>query len=278
MSVDFTLASPAPPDRAAAVAQLPWSDVQLEVSHTDPSGWDFRAWRPGRSTRSVRVGFVPKSGVELRLASFSTTSDLELGIALIKALANVVGAREVDVDVAGAVPLTELDATFGAEWIEGEAQNGPQIVRRLIADGRGPIEIPGVNRSFFMGTRMVAALEAAGPAEDYAARALAAMLRVQWLDPRYADHGLWQVGQGDRQLACVVWRGEAMYVPAVDVVVLFAGPKDFVPIRVAELAELVGPHFAFLDERQALLEAVAPADFATVVERARPRAIELPKG
>src|SRR5688572_11379103 len=100
--------------------------------------------------------------------------------------------------------------------MQEQAESGTRALVHLIREGRGPMAMSGPNRSAYVGVRLLAELEAAGPPERLFERVLGTMRRVQWDVPEgYRDAGVFESsGDGDgkgRATHFAVWLpGEAI--------------------------------------------------------------------
>ena len=136
------------------------------------------------------------------------------------------------------------------------------------ADPRGARTdaMPGPNRACYIGERLLAELEAAGPPDTLSDRVLATMRRVQWDVPAgFRDAGVFvsgRAGDGDRperETRFAIWLpAENLILPRVDYVALRVTEGEIVMVPFAAVAELAGPHGTLLDECQLLVRASPP--------------------
>jgi hypothetical protein len=143
--------------------------------------------------------------------------------------------------------------------------------------------MPGPNRTCYIGTRLLADLQAAGPREALSERVLATMRRVQWDVPAgFRDAGVFESrGSGGdngvgRDTRFAVWLpGENLVLPYVDYVALRVTDGEIVIVPFAAVADLAGAHGTLLDECQLLVRAFGADDsdeWKAVIARARPLA------
>jgi hypothetical protein len=141
------------------------------------------------------------------------------------------------------------------------------------------MQMPGPNRSCYVGTRLLAELEAAGPPDAFPDRVLEVMRRVQWDVPAgFRDAGLFvsggkESGAGDRKTHFAIWLpDENIVLPRVDYVALRITEGEVVMVPFAAVVGLAGSHGTLLDECQLLLRAMTEAEWKDVIARARPLA------
>jgi hypothetical protein len=193
-----------------------------------------------------------------------------------EAAARLSGAATVEADYFGAVDVPDLFRLHDADWMREQADSGTRSLAALIRDGRGPMSMPGPKRSCFIGERLLAELEAAGPPEALPERVLATMRRVQWNIPLgFREAGVFVSGGGDnaqgREKRFAVWLpGEDLLFPNVDYVALRVTEGEIVMVPFRAVAELAGPHGTWLDECQLLVGAINGDGWRALVARARP--------
>src|SRR6185295_10371170 len=137
------------------------------------------------------------------------------------------------------------------------------------------MSMPGPNRSCWVGARLLAEIEAAGPPETLSDRLLARMRQVQWGVPAdVRDAGVFVSGGDgdgkDRKTHFAVWLPEEnLVIPRVDYVALRVTEGEIVMVPFAEVAGLAGANGTLLDECQLLVRAMGADAWSAVVERAR---------
>jgi hypothetical protein len=152
------------------------------------------------------------------------------------------------------------------------------MLATLIREGRGPMAMPGPNRTCLIGARLLAELEAAGPPEALSDRVLATMRRVQWDVPAdFRDAGVFASkgdgADGGRETSFAVWvPDQNLVIPRVDHVALRVRDGEIVIVPFEAVAGLAGRHGTLLDECQLLVRAMSQDDWAAVIARARPLA------
>ncbi len=230
-------------------------------------------FRHGVSTRSTSVTWA-QDHVEVTVRALAAPEDCELALRLVEAVAELTGAREVESEYFGAVPLAELRERHDADWAQQQAKSGASVVAAMIDDGRGPMSMAGPVRDIFIGQRLLRELRAAGPASEFPSRVLAEMRRVQWTVPsQYRPAGIFLAKpkhEGDKQTKLVVWLpDEHLVLSSVDHVALRAGENDAVVVPFDALPELAAGVGELLDECQWLVRPVPADDWARIVARAR---------
>ena len=203
-------------------------------------------WRDGKLTIVIRA--------------LPSPDDCDLALRVAEAAARLAGAATIEADYFGAIEIGELRRLHTADWMHEQAVSGTRILASLIREGRGPLSMPGPNRACFIGERLLAELEAAGPPDTLSERVLATMRRVQWDVPAgFRDAGVFVSGrEGDgndpgreRETRFAIWLpDENLILPRVDYVALRVTEGEIVMVPFAAVAELAGPHGTLLDECQ----------------------------
>jgi len=279
VSYDLAVAAAAAPSWRALCSALALTDLRLLPAEPRDEAWPeggLRFCRVGRSTRTTEVDWeAGKLNIVIR--ALASPDDCELALRAAEAAARLADAASVEADYFGPVEIGELYRLHTADWMHEQAVSGTRALSALIRDGKGPMQMPGPNRSCFIGERLLAELEAAGPPETLSDRVLSTMRRVQWDVPDgFRDAGVFVSGGDDeqgRETRFAVWLpDENLVLPRVDYVALRVTEGEIVMVPFAAVAELAGPHATLLDECQLLLRAIGGAEWKTVIARARPLA------
>jgi hypothetical protein len=273
----------------AAPAALRWKDLRdgialpdLRVLPDEPAGdaWPangLRLCRAERSTRTTEVG-CQDGTLDVTISALASPDDCDLALRVVEAAARLAGADVVDAYYFGDVAVGELRRYHTADWMREQAASATQALATLIRDKGGPLAVPGPNRSCYIGTRLLAELEAAGPPEALSDRVLATMRRVQWGVPAgFRDAGVFVSGGADnghkRETHFAVWLpGENLVLPLVDYVALRVAEGEVLMVPFAAVAGLAGAQGALLDECQLLVRAIDGDDWKALFARARPLA------
>jgi hypothetical protein len=279
VSYDLVVAAPAAPSGRALCDALSLDDLRILPAAPRAEAWPadgLRLCRAGRSTRTTEVDWqAGKLTVVIR--ALASPDDCDLALRVAEAAARLAGAATVEADYFGAVDAGELRRLHPADWMREQAISGARVLAALIHDGKGPMDMPGPNRSCFVGERLLAELEAAGPPDELSDRVLALMRRVQWDVPDgFRDAGVFVSGGDDgrgRQTRFAVWLpGENLVLPRVDYVALRVTEGEVVMVPFAAVAGLAGSHGTPLDECQLLVRAIDGDDWPALIARARPLA------
>jgi hypothetical protein len=285
VSYDFVLAAAAPPSWRALRDAIALDDVRTRPDAPSSDGpWPARGLglcRVGRSTRTTEVGWTDGK-LTITIRALPSPDDCDLALRVAEAAARLAGATAIEADYFGAVEIAELRRLHTADWMHEQAVSGTRMLATLIREGRGPMSMPGPNRACFVGERLLAELEAAGPPDALSDRVLATMRRVQWEVPAgFRDAGVFVSGRADdgngqgreRETRFAIWLpDENLILPRVDYVALRVAEGEIVMVPFAAVAELAGPHGTLLDECQLLVRAIAADDWKAIVARARPLA------
>ena len=165
MSYDLVVAGAAPGWRALRAALATPDLAGLPEASAD-DGWPggrLRLHRAGISTRATELVAEPEGRVRIEIRALAAPEDCDLALDVAEALARLAGAAAVEADYFGAVSLADLRRLHGADWRHEQAQSGARALGALIADGRGPIAVPGPVRACWIGARLLGEVERAGP-------------------------------------------------------------------------------------------------------------------
>ena len=285
MSYKLTIAAPEAPRWKDLRDGIALPDLRLVSEEPADDAWPasgLRLCRVGRSTRTTDVGWQDGT-LEVTISALASRDDCDLALRVVEAAARLAGAAIVDAYYFGDVAVGELRRYHTADWMREQADSATQALATLIRDKGGPLAVPGPNRSCYIGARVLAELEAAGPPEALPDRVLATMRRVQWGVPAgFRDAGVFVSGGADnghkRETHFAVWLpDENLVLPLVDYVALRVTEGEVVMVPFAAAAELAGAHGTLLDECQLLVRAVSGDAWKALVARARPLAASPPR-
>ena len=279
MSTTISLATATAPELDRLVDAIGLAEVRVDgeapgVGMRMPIGV-YRFHRDGVSTRTTDVT-VGDDSVDVRMFSLASLQDIELAVRLVERCAAMLEIDMVDAEGVGAIRVDELGRCYDAAWADEQARSGVRVVRALIADGRGPLQMPGPRRSYCIGRRILGELDAAGPADTVHARLIEAMRVVQWLPVRTA--GTFVTEHAGKEIKLAAWMGDEIVFPAVPYAVISLDrpgeEAEVFLIESARVPELAGARWRSIDEQQGHITAFG-ADWPAVVAAARPYAVRL---
>ncbi len=285
MSFSFYVSSPTLPRFGGVVDALPFADVRCR-EEDEEDGFDRDAhwpdrrlhfYRDGLSTCAVEV-YWDDGRFEVRVFAFAAAEEYELAVELAAYLAGRCGTNVRPEDADEELTVEELRARYGPEWAAGQVASLFSALPHIVSDAEGVCRIPGAVRQFFIGPRLLGELEAAGPPGQLADRAVAAMRRVQYVDPEdyfFASAMEVQPRDSDRTFTVAAWAAEVRYLfPDVDYLALVeeGGSLFFIPYEALPAVAL--DRWQWLDEAQTLVEPFTPEEWPALVERARRHAVE----
>jgi hypothetical protein len=207
------------------------------------------------STRTTEITYDDHE-FAVRIFSMASHEDVALAVALAEYIAAHAGVATVGSEHAGAITPDELAVHYDHAWTERQLESGHGVLSALIRDGKGPLEIPGPNRAFSIGPRVLLQL---GPDQPHLAL-LEAIRRVQWIPIRTAGIFIANAKSDNREVKLAMWFGEEVVFPAVDFACLSADPHGEVTdkpevflIPAARVPDLAGERWTPIDERQGIL-------------------------
>jgi hypothetical protein len=228
--------------------------------------WPDRAvhvYRVGRSTRGVEL---LRRGSELgvRMVACANDADWELAFALLERL----NASPITGEDGTCVALADARSGF-AEVVARETAAAISTLHALIDQGE-KIELEGVTRTVYFGSRMLSGIGREPGA------LLERIRRIQYV----VDEGFEPVAPEDlaammglpEPLELSVWDPDVAQVFAPTSLVALRTPTLYVPMDA--LPAVVGPRFAWLDERQFTIAAIPADERPALVERATRAAVD----
>jgi hypothetical protein len=269
MSSTISIAIRQPPPFTATLEALALADVRcLEPAPDAGAPWPHGIWhlyRDGVSTRTTEIT-CSEDEFAIRIFSLASIEDVALAVALAQQVATSCDVREVDAEPFGPTTVAQLPERYDSAWAESQAESGLRALAALIADGRGPMTVPGPRRTVCIGPRMLKELDG-----DH--RALwTALRRIQWLPVRTAGEYVTK-SSAKREIKLAIWLGEEVVFPAVDYAALSLAHPDREPevflIPAERVPELAGPRWQRLDEVQGVIAAFDADAWRELVERAR---------
>ncbi|MEO8554917.1 MAG: hypothetical protein ABI678_33290, partial [Kofleriaceae bacterium] len=240
----------------AISAALHINDLR-SVEDVPPPGtpWPLGIRHLFRHDVSTRTTEITRDEQEFSIRIFSMASheDVAFAVALAEYIAAHAGVATVDSEHAGTIAADEIAMHYDHAWTERQLESGHGVLSALIRDGKETIEIPGPNRSFSMGPRVLLQL---GPDQPHL-RLLEAIRRVQWIPIRTAGIFIATAKSDNREVKLAMWLGEEVVFPAVDFAGVSADPGADKPevflIPAPRVPELAGERWTPIDERQGIL-------------------------
>lgn len=236
----------------------------------------YRFHREAISARFTELK-VTAASVKVRIFSLAAPEDVALAMRLVSALSDLGGVHEADAEMMGATPIAAIVAHHDAAWADAQIRSGLRVLRAMIEDGRGPMEIPGARRSYFVGPRVLAELADSGDEDTAHRRLLEQLRRVQWLPARTASIFLAKRRDGE-EVSLAPWLGEEVIFPSVPYAAvsreLDDGAREVFLIDSTHVPRLAGDHWTYIDERQGHIRAFG-GDWPSVVDAARVVATQL---
>jgi hypothetical protein len=280
VSYDLVVPAAEAPSWRALRDAVAIDDLRMLPEEPRDDAWPAGGLRLCRVGRSVRITEVDwqEGKVTVVIRALPSPDDCDLALRVVEAAARLAGATTVAADYFGDIGVGELRRLHTADWMREQAADGARMLATLIREGRGPMSMPGPNRSCWVGARLLAEMEAAGPPETLSDRLLARMRQVQWNVPAdFRDAGVFVSGGDgdgkDRKTHFAIWLPEEnLVIPRVDFVALRVTEGEVVVVPFDAVAALAGSHGTLLDECQLLIRAMNDDDWTAMIARARPLA------
>jgi hypothetical protein len=225
------------------------------------------AFREALSTRGVEL-LEGEGTLTLRLPAFPAREDLGLGLQLVELAAGLLGAPEVETVEGPVAPSALFGEEVAAALARAQTEENDAL-NTAVLQGR-TLELPGCLRPFFLGPRTYASLRATSTAQEGLwDKVVSAYRQVQWVH-LHGVHAATVMGlrRGNAEFTASTWQpGKAHVFAPVDMVLVKAKGE---PLRLpwAGLPQVAGAHFAWLDERQAVVRGFTEAEWPEVLSRA----------
>ena len=203
-----------------------------------------------RHDLSTRTTEITCGGGEFAIRMFSMASRED--VALAEVVAAHAGVTEVSSEQRGTLSPGELAGYYTADWADRQIESGHRVVSALVRDGKGPMEIPGPNRSFIVGPRVLLQLGPEAPAQ----KLLEAIRRVQWIPIRTAGQFSAHAKTDNREIKLAMWLGDEVVFPGVEYAGISdpnAEKREVFMIPSSRIPELAGERWTPIDEKQGIL-------------------------
>jgi hypothetical protein len=259
--MSFYIPLPEPPSRGLfeelGIRHVRWVHPLDQDERALPPGY-WHLYVHGSSTRGVEVCYED-GRLQVRILIGSSMADFKLALAITHAAARIGGAR-VEPEDRAPCNADELLDRFNDCWIRRTIDQCGWALRDLVFE-QGMIVLICPIREFRLGPRMVQRLDA-GPSAGFPNRLLAAICRLQFLDPqRYpeARHFEGHAPNG-KEIRVSVWTpGQGFLLPPLPHVCVLERDGRGVVIPAEAVPELPKVRAAWADELRLLVEAV-PAE------------------
>ena len=230
---------------------------------------------PRCSTRATELTWRAGS-FTVKVFSLASESDWKLALRLVENVGHW-AAVAIDCDTFNTMTADELCQGIPGDTWRTQAKSGIRAVSALIHEGRGPIEIPGPVRSFYVGPRMLDTLHGSDD-EETVSRWMAAMLRLQYFgldDDREHFAGLFEAQRpgGGESFQFVIWTPNLTCgLPAVPLVAIGGedeNDNDVIFVPADAVQSLAEGQWDWLDEKQRVVFGFDEARWPELRRKAR---------
>jgi hypothetical protein len=262
---------------ADLVSPLEFNDllaVEGPLDGLDLASGCVHLYRDRRSVRGVELT-LERGRFEVRVMTCATEDEYDLAIRLALSVAARVGQPCTTEEGVTLDAASRLES-HGPDWIARNLESF-RVVLGMVERGEGTVMLTGPVRPFHFGARMLAALRREADA-GLRERFYALMRAVQYADvSRYHRANAMRTASRESGAArtFAVWGPDCAYLfPNVDHFAIAAPGRPLLVPR-EHLEALAGSRLRWLDECQALVDAVPVREWEQLVARARPRAAQL---
>lgn len=288
MSFSFYLDLPNPPPMGELLEPIPYDILCVEEEEIDPEDdWPegyTHLFREGLSTCAVEIN-REETRYQVRIMAFCSPEDYELALAVVEQLALYGEVATITPEEGEPMPLGQLKKQYGKEWIAQQVKSLFGMLPAMVAREKDTaLQVPGAVRPFWIGSRLMKELTEAGPAESLPQRIIAAIRKVQYLDPEeYFCASVMEVsskeGEGteDESFTVTAWGPGVRYLfPVVDYLAIIEdmeGEGHFL-VPYDAVHEIAGDHCSCLDEKQTLVEPFDEDEWPELLARARKHEVD----
>jgi hypothetical protein len=249
------------------LARVGFPDVVAPDAHgTWPDG-TLHIHRAGISTRATEITYEDHA-FQVRILFLASPEDHELAFRVVEQLSALTGAQ-VEPEDGEVFPAERLRDIYDTAWLTRVTESQADFLDRLVKREGHTLTLGGPVRQFHIGPRLYAQLVAAGPETEFQYRVLEAIRRVEYRDlSGYTQAAVMAV---DQSMTLSVWSPDtATHFVGVDYLVLSPNnrPDGIFRIPYAALPQLADVQFAWLDEKQCLVEPVPSRDWPKVLRAA----------
>src|SRR5215510_1235148 len=272
MSYSFYIRTDLRPAVADVLARIDFPDVVAPDARGAWPDGTLHIYRGEISTRAIEITYEDHA-FEVRILALSSPEDYELAFRLVEHLAVLTGSQ-VEPEDDTTFPAEKLRDLYDTPWGERMTASHSKIIGHLVKKEGKTITIVGPVREFHIGPRLFAELEEGGPADGLPQRILEAIRRTQYRDlSDYAEAAIMEVTTSDKSktIKLSVWEPDrATHFSGVEYIHLVPNnmPDNIFLVPFEALPQLAGSRFAYLDERQCLVEAVASDEWPALLREA----------
>jgi hypothetical protein len=272
MSYSFYIRTDLRPAVADVLARIDFPDVVApDAGGAWPDG-TLHIYRAEISTRATEITYEDHA-FQVRILAMSSPEDYELAFRVVEHLAALTGSQ-VESEDDDTFPAEMLRDIYDAKWVKRMTDSQPTIIGHFAKDKGDVVTIEGPVRDFHIGPRLYAELEADGPADGLPQRILEAIRRTQYRDlSGYDKAAIIEATTPDnsKTIRLSVWNlDRATHFSGVGYLRLVSKnmPDDIFLVPYEALPQLAGKRFAWLDERQCLVEAIASDERSELLREA----------
>lgn len=283
VSFSFSLRLDEPPPISVVIDALRephWACTEeLPLDDQWSSGSVIHPFVKGKSARGVEVSFED-GRFQVRILTCSSRADYVLGLRLVDVLATL-GRSTVTPEDGKPMARELLAARYDHAWIEQMVDWGPEAIMKMVETDAQTLTMSGAVREVHVGPRFVSDLRARKGDMTAEQQLLAAMVRIQNIDVgRWYAASAFRVtprGKGEADaVTLAAWAPDVAYLfPSVQFFAIVAQNGTDVLVTNEHAAGLAGDRWTWLDEKNALCEAVPQADWGAFVLRAREHAVRM---
>lgn len=222
------------------------------------------------STRCTEVNWEA-GALEITIRPFAAGEDFDVALTLAAAIGEI-NETEIWMEGESGIPPRDLRARIDPRRWQSAMAAG---MRRLI-EREGTMQLAGPRRSWYVGPRVLAELDAVESELPFYYRATERMRRVQWIDELdgYTAAETLTGELAGRESTLAVWDPrDRVILPAVDLIAI-QHSDDHAVVAAACIRDLAGSRASWLDEQQVLLEAMHEDEIERLFRAARRIAID----
>lgn len=223
------------------------------------------------SCRAIEVSHTIY-GYSISIKSASSLDDWKLGLKVTAAIASFFQAKiEGDGDL---LTLEQFEQKYDNWWTKRQFVSGVDFALNQAHQHSGIVMMDGVTREFHLGERMAKEILNGRSKDEARAEFVRRFRQCQRIEPEYFVPKEYYLKASKKRFV-IFGPGVSLVVPFVHYLALpEASSKNLIYVAHSLLPSLA-PNLTWLDEKQALVDAIPESDWTELLKVARPHAVNL---
>lgn len=225
------------------------------------------------STRTTEVSWAERN-LNITIRALASAEDVELAVRFAESCSAAWTVPAV-IECSKPFDADRIRDYFVGDWLD-RMQESAAFMTRKLAEREREITLPGPERGWYVGPRVLAELDAGDPAQPMHRRMVLAMCRVQWIHETDGYSAASKMGfrrPDGSEGTLAFWDPEkATLLPAVDLIGIYDGVGPIL-VTHSDAVRITRDRMQWLDERQFLLPRTSGTARLAIIEEARACAV-----